>query len=175
MTSGGHARSGPAKDPNALRRERDNFTLRQLPRTPYAGPVPAYPLPAAIVRIQVSEEGRTWKENSPDASRDRNAREAFLWAWAWTLPQAHVWAQDEWRWLDIAMWVRLQAVCEAVDAPASDRNSLHRFACKIGFGPDGLKENGWSIAADALAEKRAADVPAEPAAVSAKDRLRKAL
>jgi hypothetical protein len=73
------------------------------------------------------------------------------------------------------MWVRLQAVCEAVDAPASDRNSLHRFACKIGFGPDGLKENGWSIAADALAEKRAADVPAEPAAVSAKDRLRKAL
>lgn len=174
MTSGGHARSGPAKDPNALRRERDNFTLRQLPRTPYAGPVPRFPLPPAIVRIEMSEDGRRWKENNAEASKDRNEREAHLWAWAWTLPQAHVWAQDEWRWLDIAMWVRLQAVCEAVDAPASDRNSLHRFACKIGFGPDGLKENGWSIAADALAEKRLPGAPAEPAAVSAKDRLRAA-
>jgi hypothetical protein len=170
MTSGGHARSGPARDPNALRRSRDNFTLRQLPRTPYAGPVPAFPLPAAEIRVEVIDDKRRWKEFDSGASEKRREREAALWAWAWTLPQAHVWAQDEWRLLDIAMWVRLQAVCEDVGAAAGDRNSLHRFACKIGMGPDGLKENGWSIAADMTADKRA-EVPAA-ATVSAKERLK---
>jgi hypothetical protein len=173
MTSGGHARSGPAKDPNALRRSRDNFTLRQLPRTPYAGPVPRFPLPPAVVTVERSDGKAKWKEFHPELSHERRQREAAIWEWAWTLPQAHVWAQDSWRLLDIAMWVRTQVACEAVDASAADKNSLHRFACKIGMGPDGLKENGWSIAADMTADKRAeGEKPA--VAVSAKDRLQAA-
>ena len=164
---------GPRKDPNALKRQLDNFTLRQLPRTPYAGPVPRFPLPQARV-LQVQTIGtRSWKEFSPEATLARNRREAELWAWAWTLPQAHVWAEDPWRLMDIAMWVRTQAICEAEDASAGDRNSLHKFAIKIGMGPDGLKENGWSIARDAVAEKRdEIEPPAEGRAASAKDRLR---
>lgn len=171
MTSGGHARSGRAKDPNALRRERDNFTLRQLPRTPYAGPVPAFPLPQVRILATITEDKRSWQEFDRAATEERNRREADIWAWAWTLPQAHVWAEDPWRLLDIAMWVRTQAVCETVDASAADKNSLHRFACKIGLGPDGLKENGWSIARDETAARRQETETGAPVA-SAKDRLR---
>lgn len=164
---------GPSKDPNALNRQKDNFTLRQLPRTPYAGPVPRFPLPQARV-LQVTTVGsRSWKEFSPEATAARNKREAELWAWAWSLPQAHVWAEDDWRLMDIAMWVRTQAVCESESASAGDRNSLHRFAMKIGLGPDGLKENGWSIARDEVAAQRAeAPEPESPRAGSAKARLK---
>jgi hypothetical protein len=46
-------------------------------------------------------------------------------------------------------------ICESADATAADKNSLHRFADQIGLTPAGLRENGWKIAADQLAEKRA--------------------
>jgi hypothetical protein len=173
MTSGGHGRSGPTKDPNALRRDRDNFTLRALPRAPYDGEVPAFPLPEPQMMETInSGESRPYKEFSQALSNDRRDREAALWEWAWQQPQAHVWAQDAWRWLDVAMWVRTQAVCEAMEATAADKNSLHRFADKIGLSPVGLKENGWSIAAPDISSK-----PAEPIAelpTSAKARLRAA-
>jgi hypothetical protein len=172
MTSGGHGRSGPTKDPNALRRDRDNFTLRALPRAPYDGDVPAFPLPEPQMMETInSVEGKPYKQFSQEASDERREREAELWAWAWKQPQAHVWAQDAWRWLDVAMWVRTQAVCEAMEATAADKNSLHRFADKVGLSPVGLKENGWSIAAPDITAK-----PAEAAEkqVSAKTRLREA-
>lgn len=165
---------GPRKDPNALNRAKDNFTLRQLPREPYAGPVPRFPLPQVRVMAQMTEEGRRWKEFQPEATEERNKREAEIWAWAWTLPQAHVWAEDPWRLMDIAMWVRTQAICETLDASAGDRNSLHRFGVKIGLGPDGLKENAWSIARDEVAQARQdapEDAPAR--AKSAKERILK--
>jgi len=165
---------GPRKDPNALNRQKDNFTLRQLSREPYAGPVPRFPLPQVRMMIQMTEEGRRWKEFSESASIARNRREADLWAWAWTLPQAHVWAEDPWRLLDIAMWVRTQALCESEDATSGDRNSLHRFGVKIGLGPDGLKENGWSIARDEVAQARQEAPAAAPErAKSAKERILK--
>ncbi|MFY1588980.1 hypothetical protein ACN267_31320 [Micromonospora sp. WMMD734] len=62
----------------------------------------------------------------------------------------------------MAMWVRTSVICESAKATAADKNALHRFADQIGLTPAGLKENGWAIAADQLAEKRA-DVPVEPA------------
>lgn len=163
---------GPSKDPNALRRDRpgDNFTLRQLSRAPYAGPVPHFPLPAVRILETKFEDKRSWQEYDADASDARAERESELWAWAWQLPQAAVWAEDPWRLLDIAMWVRTQAICESIDATAADKGSLHVFARKIGLGPDGLKENCWSIARDEVAQQRA-DVAPEPV-VSAKSRLR---
>lgn len=53
------------------------------------------------------------------------------------------------------MWVRTAVICEGSEATAADKNSLHRFADQIGLTPAGLKENGWKIAADELAKKRA--------------------
>jgi hypothetical protein len=77
-----------------------------------------------------------------------------LWAWAWSMPQAAAWSLESWRWQTVAMWVRTMVVCESLEATAADKNSLHRFADQIGMTPAGLRENGWRIAADQLAEKR---------------------
>ncbi len=72
----------------------------------------------------------------------------------------------------MALWVRTAAVCESGDATAADKNSLHRFADQIGLTPAGLKENGWKIAADEVAAKRAERAPT-PKAPTARDRMKR--
>ncbi|MCX4470467.1 hypothetical protein OOK41_09125 [Micromonospora sp. NBC_01655] len=139
MSRGGaRNRSGPPPDPMSGRSDRRGLKLTALPSEGYAGEVPSFPLPRP------------------------KARELELWRWAWSTPQACAWAREAWRWQAVAMWVRTSAICESAKATAADKNALHRFADQIGLTPAGLKENGWAIAADQLAEKRA-DVPDEPA------------
>jgi len=148
MPSGGaRNRSGPQPDPNSLKSAKIGYSLTALPAGGYDGEVPDFPLPNA---------------------RDR---ELELWAWAWSTPQAAAWSTEPWRWQTVAMWVRTMAVCESGDATAADKNSVHRFADQIGLTPAGLKENGWKIAADQLAEKRA-ERTAVPARPSARERLK---
>lgn len=103
----------------------------------------------------------------PSPVRDR---ELDLWAWAWRTPQACAWAQpsESWRLPTIAMWVRTYVLCESSEATATNKGSLHRFADQIGMTPAGLRENGWAIAKDQVAEKRAEAAAAE--ADSAKQR-----
>ncbi len=92
-------------------------------------------------------------------------RELELWQWAWRTPQAAAWSRESWRWHSVAMWVRTSVLCESSEATAADKNSLHRFADQIGLTPAGLKENGWKIATDQIAQKHAdLDVPVEPLA-----------
>jgi len=152
MAQGGaRNRSGPAKDPNALRRQRDGFTLRQIPSAEYTGEVPRFPLP------------------------DKSFDEESLWQYYWKQPQAHVWATEPYRWPTIAMYVRTFVRCaDNANARTADVNSLHRLADQIGLTPAGLKENGWAIAQNeiaAKAEERAEGaVPATQQ--SAKERLR---
>lgn len=148
MPSGGaRNRSGPAPDPNSLKSARLGLTFTSLPAQGYDGEVPDFPLP------------------------NETPREIELWAWAWRTPQAAAWAMEPWRWQVVGMWVRTMVVCESLEATAADKNGLHRFADQIGMTPAGLKENGWRIAADQLAEKRAEKAPA-PAAPTARDRMR---
>lgn len=147
MPKGGHANSGPPPDPNSLKSARRGLTFVALPAAGYDGEIPDFPLSPA------------------------SARELALWAWAWRTPQAAMWAAEPWRQHSVALWVRTAAICESGDATAADKNSLHRFADQIGLTPAGLAFNGWKIAADQLAEKRAERAPA-PSAPSAKDRLR---
>jgi hypothetical protein len=52
------------------------------------------------------------------------------------------------------MWVRWSVRMEAEDASAALGNVVIRYADQIGLTPAGLKENGWKIAEDKLAEKR---------------------
>jgi hypothetical protein len=135
MSRGGaRNRSGPPLDPTSGRSDRRGFRLDALPAEGYDGEVPRYPLPT------VGEAA---------------FREDELWAWAWRTPQAAAWAREPWRWHAVAMWVRTARICESEDATAADKNSLHRFADQIGFSPAGLKENGWKIATDEIAAKRA--------------------
>jgi len=171
MPSGGHARSGPQPDPNSLRSAARGLTYTALPAAGHDGEAPAFPLSAVRVYDVYFEDKKRVKEFDEEATELRRDREEVLWAWAWTTPQAAAWAKEPWRWPIVAMWVRTMVLCESADATAADKGSLHRFADQIGMTPAGLKENGWRIAADQLAEKRSEKAPA-PSAPSARDRMK---
>jgi hypothetical protein len=153
VTSGGaRSRSGPAPDPNALRRDRksdaDWTTLRNEGRT---GRTPAFPfLPF------------------------RSAAEKALWTSLWKTPQAIQWERMQLG-LQVAQYCR--AVLESVEkeAPASLKTAVIRMETELGLNPSGLRVNRWKIAADELVEKRARDkttAPAHPTGQNARDRLR---
>ena len=131
MPSGGaRNRSGPGKDPNSGRSDRLGFKLTALPSEGYAGPVPDFPLPGVT------------------------DRELEVWTSLWSTPQACAWSMQSWRWLSIADLVRLQVRGEARDAPVNIATVVRQLRADLGLTPAGLKENGWAIAADELAERR---------------------
>lgn len=170
MPSGGHASSGPAPDPNSLRSAQKGRTFEALPAAGYDGDIPPFPLPDINV-FDVYYEGRSRvREFDPGATVARHNREVELWAQAWRTPQAAAWAREPWRWSAVAMWVRTMVVCESAEASAADKGSLHRFADQIGLTPAGMAFNGWKVASDQLAERRADKVPA--VAPSARSRLK---
>ena len=158
---GARNRSGPQADPNSGRSDRRGFKLTALPSEGYTGEPPKFPLSKVPVYDVYFEDKKRIRELDVDATDDRWGRELELWEWAWSTPQACAWSLERWRWHSVAMWVRTSALCETADATAADKNSLHRFADQIGLTPAGLKENGWSIAADEVAPKR--DAQAAPA------------
>ncbi|GAA2696471.1 hypothetical protein GCM10010437_051270 [Actinoplanes palleronii] len=158
---GARNRSGPAPDPTSGRSDRRGLRLDALPAEGYDGDVPEYPLPKVAVYDIYFEDKQRHKVLDLEATDARFERELELWADSWRTPQAAAWARESWRWQTIAIYVRTMAICESGDATAADKNSLHRFSDQIGMTPAGLKENGWKIAADEVAAKRAdAPVPA---------------
>ena len=146
MKGGARNRSGPQKDPNSGRSDRAGFKLTALPSEGYGGTPPDWPLAG------------------------QSNREAELWAWAWTTPQACAWSQEPWRRHSVAMWVRVAVICEGPMAQAADKSGLHRFADQIGMTPAGLRENGWAIATNEVAEKAAEKTASRPA--SSRDRMK---
>jgi hypothetical protein len=129
---GARNRSGPQPDESSGRSDRRGFRLDALPAEGFKDCAPKFPLPGVT------------------------PRERELWAWAWKTPQAAAWAREPWRHHGVAMWVRVSVICEGPDATAADKNSLHRFADQIGMTPAGLKENGWKVVPDEVADRRAA-------------------
>lgn len=167
MAKGGaRNRSGPQWDPNSGRSDRRGLRLSTLPAEGYAGEPPRFPLQPMTVWLDYFVGSGREREHVREPDEGGTAifrdREAELWTWAWTLPQAAAWAREPWRWHTVAMWVRTAVVCEGAEAQAADKNSLHRFADQIGMTPAGLRENGWTISADELGEKRSAPVVEEP-------------
>lgn len=173
MPKGGHARSGPPKDPNSLKSQKLGVVFTALPSEGYLGEVPEFPLPKRLVWnewVEGSGRDRTKRRERDDGATDSvHDRELTLWAWAWSTPQACAWAVEPWRWHSVAMWVRTFVICEGSEATAADKGSLHRFADDIGLSPAGLKGNGWEIARDETAAKRDGDKPA--AQPSSRDRF----
>lgn len=177
MASGGaRNRSGAQPDPTSGRSERRGYSLTALPSEGYRGEVPEFPLPAAVVVMELWDSETKSKDriNDSHASAERNDRERELWAWAWSTPQACAWSLAKWRWHSVAMWVRTSAICESSDATAADKNALHRFADQIGLTPAGLKENGWAIAVDEVGAKAQEREAVETPRVPTVRRLRKA-
>ena len=176
MPKGGHARSGPPADPNSARSDARGLTFTSLPSSGYSGDAPDFPLPRrSVYYFEQRDKARVrlFDEDATAAVRDR---ELELWAWLWTTPQACAWAQpsEAWRLHTIAMYVRTFVICEGDEATAADKGSLHRFADDIGMTPAGLRVNGWQIATDKVAEKRAEKAEQEPPAEKPQRRLRSA-
>lgn len=165
MAKGGaRNRSGPAADPKSGRSDRRGYSLTALPSEGFDGDVPEFPLPRMLRRRWEFEEKRRYQvldEESTDAYRDR---ELAVWADLWRTPQACVWSMESWRWSTVAEFCRLKTIVEGEpDAVASLVAQLHRYRDQVGLSPAGLRENGWAIARDEVAQKAAEkDTSSEP-------------
>ena len=174
MTSGGpRNRSGPPPNAASGRSDARGLTFEALPAEGFQGDPPEFPLPRRLVWLVYFVEKQRIRELDEAATAQVNARELELWEWAWRTPQAAAWAKpsESWRLHTVAMWVRTYVICEGSEATAADKSALHRFADQIGLTPAGLKENGWAIARDELAEEAAKrSQMAKPA--SSRDRMK---
>ena len=121
MTSGGHARSGPAPDPNAIRRDRkaDQATWLTLPG-PREGLVPPWPL------------------------TESTKREDAMWARLWASPQATQWEAQGWH-DEVALYVR--TFCEAAEKDASPavRTLVLRQMEGLGLSAAGMSRLRWRL------------------------------
>ena len=146
MPRGGHARSGPAPDPNALRRDRSNDKdWLTLPAAGFTGLVPDCPLPNV------------------------GTSEIALWNKLWKKPQAAMWDHLGLE-LQVAAYVRayLRSVA-ADDAPVGLIAPVLRMEAELGLSTVGMNALRWKFSADEVGEKRAAPVKKGP---TMKDRLK---
>ena len=134
MPKGGHARSGPAPDPMALRRERDAGEWTVLPAEGRLGKAPEWPLAG------------------------RSAREMDLWDLLWAKPQALMWERLGQE-LEVALFVRNLAVVEQPGAPINLGTLVRQQQDSLGLTTPGLRANRWRITRDEVAERRQ-DTPA---------------
>ena len=146
MPRGGHARSGPAPDPNALRRDRagDKDWLT-LPAGGFTGDTPSCPLPVLT-----------------DA-------ESELWERLWRKPQAAMWAHLGLE-FQVAAYVRayLRSVA-ADDAPVGLIAPVLRMEAELGLSTVGMNALRWRFSTDEVAEKRSS--PKKPTS-TVKNRLK---
>jgi hypothetical protein len=145
MTSGGaRPRSGPAPDPNALRRDRkDDGEWTTLPREGFAGPIPDFPLTEATTV------------------------ELDLWAELWEKPQGYMWDKLALK-FQVATYVRTYLEANVSGASSSLKTAVMSMEAQLGLSTDGFKVQRWKFSEDELAEKR--DEPAVTAGPSARDR-----
>jgi hypothetical protein len=153
MSSGGaRVRSGPAPDPQALRRDRDASDWQRWPATRTA-PAPTWPLARAT------------------------KRELVLWAREWTRGEANAW-QAYGMEVEVAMYVRNLREVEKAGSSATARNLLLRQMDSLGLTVGGKAKNRWIIAADGIVPRETPEddetpepTPRRPVGPSAKERL----
>lgn len=173
---GARNRSGPRPDPTSGRSERRGFTLTALPAEGYTGGPPNFPLEPIVLFTEYFEgSGKNRikvKERDEEGTESFREREACVWAEAWSTPQACAWSMEPWRWPVVAEYCRLKTVVELdPSASAALVAQLHRYRDQIGLTPAGMKENGWAIATDEVAQKRSVKAPAEDSGEDVRRRL----
>ena len=143
---GGHAASGPAPDPNALRRSRpaDAATWTALPSEGRAGDPPEWPL--------LEPDGREWE----------------LWADFWSRPQALMWERMG-QLYEVAMCVRMLARAEQPKSSIELQKVVRQYFDSLGLSTQGMLRNRWKLT-DAPADESARARKA-PARKSARTRL----
>ncbi|MFG3710139.1 hypothetical protein [Micromonospora sp. NPDC047730] len=144
---GARARSGPAPDPDALRRDRDAGEWTVLPAEGRDGDPPAFPL------------------------IDPSGREVELWRGEWLRPQALAWERLGLE-HEVALYVRNLALAEQPGAPVTLSTLVKQLRDSLGLSVAGLRANRWRIARDEVAEKReGTGRPAASRSSSARARL----
>lgn len=145
MAKGGaRANSGPAPDPEALRRDRpaDAAGWVSLPAVGRQGKLPGWPLSEAV------------------------PRELEVWKREWVRPQAVVWERNGQE-VEVALYVRSLVVAEEPEASTAARTLVRQQMEALGISIPGLLRNHWRIEAFAPQEEKAATS-------SARSRLRDA-
>jgi len=133
---GARNRSGPPPAEDSGRSDARGIVFTALPSEGCKRKPPAWPLSRST--------------NEPGA-----VLEAERWDEVWKSPQANAWHKERWRWLTVAHYVRMSVKVE-LDGKAADVTAMIRLADQIGLTPAGLKENGWKIAEDQVAQRRTA-------------------
>jgi hypothetical protein len=195
---GARVRSGPPQDPNSGASDRrraaakktaststrteptsittNEFNPLALPAAGRKGRVPAFPLPKILRFVMVQGgDGKLSKQVDTGVSNEFRKRELEIWAALWKTPQAVAWEREPYRWPTIAKYARVMVSTESdPDASAALLAQERNLRNECGLSPDGLKQNGWAIAPDQLAQKRAAKkaAPAKKAAAAPVRRLR---
>ncbi|WP_327703627.1 hypothetical protein OG530_19245 [Streptomyces decoyicus] len=129
---GARTRSGPAPDPDALRRERDAGEWKVLPAEGREGATPEWPL------------------------TEQAEREDELWERLWRMPQALMWeryGQD----IEVALYVRRLVEAEARDAGVNLGTLVRQMSDSLGLTTPGMRANRWRI--DRPEEEEAAPGP----------------
>ncbi|WP_217510239.1 hypothetical protein [Streptomyces vilmorinianum] len=151
MAKGGaRARSGPAPDPNALRRERDAGEWTVLPVAGRTGAPPAWPL------------------------SDQTAREKKLWTSLWAKPQGLMWERYGQE-LEVALYVRRFTEAELMDSRVNLSTLVRQMADSLGLTTPGMRANRWRIDRSENGDERRPAPTGRPASggrVSARDRLK---
>lgn len=147
MPSGGaRNRSGPAPDPQALRRDRDGQEWLTLPASGLQD-VPEFPLV------------------------DESDREHALWLKLWQeRPQAHEWQRLGLH-LEVAMYVRKLAEAESHESSAATATLVRQLGDSLGLSIAGLRVNKWKITGEEVRAQRPQKTRQRRQA-SARDRLR---
>lgn len=149
MPSGGaRVRSGPAPDPNALRRDRrSDGEWTVLPAEGRAGDPPAWPL------VGQSE------------------REAELWTLLWRRPQAVEWERLH-QTVEVALYVRNLSLAELPGSPVALGTLVRQQADALGLTIPGMRSLRWRIDEPAEQKRRPVAKAAPAARPSARDRFR---
>lgn len=123
MGSGGaRARSGPAPDPTALRRERDAGEWVALPAAGRPGRAPGWPL------------------------LEQTCREADLWKLLWKKPQAIMWSRLGLE-FEVGLYVRRLAEAERAESRVNLSTLVRQMSDSLGLTTPGLRANRWKIEA----------------------------
>ena len=136
MASGGaRTRSGPAPDPNALRRDRkSDGEWLLLPANGRPGDAPLWPF------------------------LDQSDREVTVWVNLWRKPQAVAWElnglHDQ-----VALYVRRWCEAEIADSATALSTLVRQMGDALGLTMPGMHSLRWKIAADETAAKRETSAP----------------
>lgn len=150
MTKGGaRNRSGPQRDPKSLKSALIGFSLTALPNGGYVDDAP----------------------DLTDYLPTATDRQSDIWAKLWTTPQACAWSLEPWRWPIVADLAKYLARADDADAPIGIATAVRQLRDDLGLSAAGLIANGWTIAADETAPKRA-EKASTPKRTTARDRLK---